>query len=73
VVGVITADGTPVAFPVNATRSALADGEITFRGLTLRLDDSIRIYDSDGNEVVSHEAFWFAWSQFHEGTVLWEP
>jgi hypothetical protein len=73
VVGVITADGTPVAFPVNATRRALADGELTFRGLTLRLDDSIRVYDSDGNELVSHEAFWFAWSQFHEGTVLWEP
>lgn len=73
VVGVIAADGTPVAFPVNAARVALADGDIEFHGLTVRLEDSIRVYDPDGTELVSHEAFWFAWSQFHEGTLLWEP
>jgi len=73
VVGVIAPDDTPVAFPVNATRAALAEGEIEFHGLTVRLDDSIRIYDSGGIELVSHESFWFAWSQFHDGTLLWAP
>lgn len=71
VVGVIKDDGTPVAFPVSETREALADGPIEFEGLTVRLEDSIRVYDSSGIELVSHEAYWFAWSQFHEGTLLW--
>lgn len=73
VVGVITPDGTPVAFPVNAARLALADGPVAFEGLQLRLEDSIRVYDPTGDEVVSHEAFWFAWSQFHPGTLVWTP
>lgn len=71
VVGVITSEGTPVAFPVTETREALDDGEISFEGLTVRLEDSIRVYGENGTELVSHEAFWFAWSQFHEGTLLW--
>lgn len=73
VVGVVTADGTPIAFPVMATRAALADGEIEYQGLTVRMDDSIRIYDPDGNELTSHESYWFAWSQFHERSLLWSP
>ncbi|HSM44360.1 MAG TPA: DUF3179 domain-containing (seleno)protein [Acidimicrobiia bacterium] len=71
VVGVIRADGTPVAFPVAETRAALAEGPVEFEGLSLRLEDSIRVYDSAGDELISHESFWFAWSQFHEGTLLW--
>jgi hypothetical protein len=73
VVGVIAPDGTPVAFPVSDTREALADGDIEFEDLIVRLEDSIRVYDADGNELVSHEAFWFAWSQFHDSTLLWGP
>lgn len=73
VVGVVKEDGTPVAFPVMAIRVALAEGPIEFESLTVRLEDGIRIYDPDGEELVSHESFWFAWSQFHDGTVLWEP
>lgn len=73
VVGVIAPDGTPVAFPVMAIRASLVVDDIEFHGLTVRLEDSIRIYDTDGDELVSHEAFWFAWSQFHEGTLLWSP
>jgi hypothetical protein len=37
------------------------------------MEESIRVYDSEGEEVVSHEAFWFAWSQFHPTTVVWGP
>ena len=27
----------------------------------------------DGVELAAHEAFWFAWSQFHPDTELWSP
>ncbi len=26
-----------------------------------------------GEPVASHQAFWFAWSQFQAGTLLWAP
>ena len=74
VVGVIAPAGTPVAFPVGATRDALADGGgIEFEGLTVRLTDGIRVFGSDDEELPTHEAFWFAWSQFHPTTVVWTP
>ena len=73
VVGVITPGGTPVAFPVNSITTALIDGPIEYEGLSVRLEDSIRVYDPSGDEVVSHEAFWFAWSQFHPDTIVWAP
>lgn len=72
VVGVISSDGTPVAFPVDATSDALAAGPIEYQGLTIRLEDGIRVYDETGEELPSHESFWFAWSQFHEGTIVWD-
>lgn len=72
VVGVVPPDGTPVAFPVTATRAALEDGPIEYEGLTVRLDDSIRVYDDTGMEVISHESYWFAWSQFHPNTIVWD-
>lgn len=72
VVGVVTTEGTPIAFPVNAVSAALtADEALTFEGLTVRIEDGIRIYDSRGTEMVTHQAFWFAWSQFHPGTLVW--
>lgn len=72
VIGVITADGTPVAFPVAPAVAALATGPIEYEGLTVRLADSLRVYDEDGDEVISHESFWFGWSQFHPDTVIWD-
>ncbi len=72
VVGVIAPDGTPIAFPVNALRDTLSPGEeLEFEGLDVRLTDGIRVYGPDGAELVTHQAFWFAWSQFHPGTVVW--
>ena len=74
VVGVITPAGTPVAFPVAAARMALGRvDEIAFEGLTARLTDGVRVYTADGGELTSHEAFWFAWSQFHPTTLVWTP
>ena len=73
VIGVVTASGTPVAFQRSAAMIALSRGEeIGFENVRLRLEaGGIRAVDADGADLGSHQAFWFAWSQFHPGTALW--
>ena len=75
VFGVVLDDGTPVAFEVLAATGALRDGRsVELAGVTLRLDGSgVRATDAAGHEIEGHQAFWFAWSQFMPGTLLWEP
>jgi Protein of unknown function (DUF3179) len=75
VVGVVARDGTPVAFPAAAARDALEAGkQVRLAGVRLELDgDGLRAVLDSGAEAVSHQAFWFAWSQFHPGTALWTP
>jgi hypothetical protein len=70
VLGVIAADGTPVAFPVDNALQALAAGRtVALQGITVTADGSgIRV---DGN-IPGHESFWFAWSQFHPDTLVWD-
>ena len=74
VIGVVTASGTPVAFSRAQALLALKDGEeIAFENVRLELAaGGIRAVDADGSDLGSHQAFWFAWSQFYPGTVLWE-
>ena len=70
VVGVVDPDGVPVAF----ARTSLdeADGPTTFGGITVRpTAGGYRAEAGDGRELATHEAFWFAWSQFHPETRLW--
>ncbi len=72
VVGVISPDGTPIAFPVDETRDKLASGgQIEFEGVLVRLTDGLRVFTPDGTELTTHQAFWFAWSQFHTETLVW--
>jgi len=73
VIGVITASGKPVAFPRSTAFLALQNGdEITFENIRLELvAGGIKAVDADGSDLGSHQAFWFAWSQFHPGTALW--
>ena len=73
VLGVMDADGTPVAFPVAPARLALEAGEeVALAGVALRPDaGGLRAF-IDGMEIPAHEAFWFAWSQFQPRTLLWE-
>lgn len=74
VVGVISPDGTPIAFPVDAILDKLArGGQVEFEGMVVRLTDGIRVFTPDGTELITHQAFWFAWSQFHTETLLWTP
>ncbi len=73
IIGVITASGTPVAFQRSRALVALKRGqEIAFENVRLEIDaGGIRAVDRDGSDLGSHQAFWFAWSQFHPGTALW--
>ncbi|MEL6219583.1 MAG: DUF3179 domain-containing (seleno)protein [Pseudomonadota bacterium] len=73
VIGVVTASGKPVAFQRSTAFAALKSGaEIGFENVRLELDaGGIRAVDADGSDLGSHQAFWFAWSQFHPETALW--
>ena len=74
VLGVVLPDGTPVAFGVDAARAAIADGAtVSLAGVTLVVDGGGLRAEVDGELMASHQAFWFAWSQFHPTTLLWEP
>jgi hypothetical protein len=75
VVGVTTADGRHVAFPVAEARDRLQEDEsVELDGITIALEGSgLRALDGDGQPLVVHQAYWFAWSQFHPDTRLWEP
>ncbi len=73
IIGVTTASGMPIAFQRSTAFAALQSGEeITFENVRLQLDaGGIRAVDLDGSDLGSHQAFWFAWSQFHPQTALW--
>ncbi len=73
IIGAITASGKPVAFQRSKAFVALQNGEeIAFENVRLELDGGgIRAVDANGSDLGSHQAFWFAWSQFHPGTALW--
>ncbi len=78
VLGVIANDGTPLAFPVSEVLLALEAGErVIARGVAVAVAGSgLRATNTVGGStspaaLASHEAFWFAWSQFHPDTVLW--
>jgi hypothetical protein len=74
VLGVFADDGTPIAFPVAAVRQELESGtSVSLLGVEVVADGSgLRAFTPDGFEVVGHQSFWFAWSQFNPETVVWE-
>ena len=73
VIGVVSATGKPVAFQRSAAFLALTKGEeIVFQDVRLVLEaGGIKAVGTDGSDLGSHQAFWFAWSQFHPKTALW--
>ncbi len=74
VVGVETPDGRLVAFPVEAALASLeAGGSVEAAGIEIVLDGGLMARTIAGEPVSSHQAFWFAWSQFHPATELWAP
>jgi len=64
IIGVITASGKPVAFQRTKAFVSLKKGdEIAFENVRLQLDaGGIKAVDTDGSDIGSHQAFWFAWS-----------
>lgn len=73
VLGILTASGKPIAFHVNSAIAALKRGEeVAFENVRVILDaGGVRAVDAEGEDLGGHQAFWFAWSQFHPGTNLW--
>jgi hypothetical protein len=73
VVGVTAPDGTPLAFPAGAASRAIAAGEdVELAGVVILSDGAGLIAQfADGTAATSHQAFWFAWSQFHPDTLVW--
>jgi hypothetical protein len=75
VLGVIAPGGRPVAFEVDQASAALRDGEqVSAAGVDVVVDGGgLRAQTRTGRELPAHQAFWFAWSQFHPDTRLWSP
>jgi hypothetical protein len=73
VLGVTAPDGKPLAFPRAAAQLALGAGEkVQMGGVEVRRDaGGLRAF-AGKTELTSHQAFWFAWSQFKPGTALWQ-
>jgi hypothetical protein len=73
VLGVTAPDGKPLAFPRAAAQLALGAGEkVQMGGVEVRSDaGGLRAF-AGKTELTSHQAFWFAWSQFKPGTALWQ-
>ncbi len=76
VLGVELPQGVAVAFVVGAATEELRDGgsvEESGVAVELRDDGGLVVVDvATGRELPSHQAFWFAWSQFRPDTLLWE-
>ena len=64
----------PVAPPVRVIEAVLANGEpVELAGVTVITDGAgFEAFGEDGEPLAAHEAFWFAWSQFHPDTLLFE-
>lgn len=73
ILGIVTASGKPVAFQRSKVMALLHRGqEVTFENVHLKLEaGGVKAVDRDGTDLGSHQAFWFAWSQFHPQTTLW--
>ena len=73
VLGVETPSGSYIAFPVEEMKGVLeTTSSVEYSGVRVVPDGGgLRAELVDGTPLVTHEAFWFAWSQFHPSTDLW--
>jgi len=73
IIGIMTASGQPIAFQRSAAFTALRQGqEVGFENIRLKIEaGGIKAVDTGGHDLGSHQAFWFAWSQFHPQTWIW--
>ena len=73
VLGIVTASGKPIAFHVDSLIKVLNAGEeVIIEDIQIVLDGGgVKAIDTDGKDLGTHQAFWFAWSQFYPETLLW--
>jgi hypothetical protein len=73
VLGLVAPGGAVIAFPVaEATRALEAGQDVEAAGVRVITDGAgLAAETLSGESIAVHEAFWFAWSQFHPGTELW--
>lgn len=73
VLGLIDDQGRPIAIHVASAVEVLSGGQgrLVVAGFELRLDGTGVRALRDGADAGGHQAFWFAWSQFHPDTALW--
>ncbi len=73
VLGLLTDDGRAIAVHVAAAAGVLSGGRerLEIEGFQIRLDGSGIRATRDGEDAGGHQAFWFAWSQFHPDTLIW--
>ena len=74
IIGVLTKSGVPVAFPRAQALLSLKNGKkISVENIQIVLaSGGLKAIDTDGSDLGSHEAFWFAWSQLHPTTKIWK-
>jgi len=72
VLGVVHGDLT-VAFPEIPTRSALLAGDrVEYGDVVVEIEaGALQARAVDGDRIATHQAFWFAWSQFRPETRVW--
>ena len=73
ILGIVTASGKPIAFHVASLIKVLDAGEkVEIENIQIVQDaGGVKAIDKDGKDLGTHQAFWFAWSQFHPETLLW--
>ncbi len=74
VLGVVSPkSGNPIAFHVALAIATLQNGDsVEYDGVRLvRSGSGLRAIHANGHDLGGHQAFWFAWSQFHPDTVIW--
>jgi len=73
VLGVISPEGTAIVFPITDATRALDAGETVEAGGVRVITDGAGLGAETlaGEPIATHQAFWFAWSQFHPETEVW--
>jgi hypothetical protein len=74
VFGVIAPEtARPIAIHVGIATATLQNGDpIEVEGVVIEQAGSgLVAVDDEGNDLGGHQAFWFAWSQFHPNTAIW--
>jgi len=72
VLGVVHGDLVVAFSEVTARAALLAGRPVEFADVVVDFEaGALRARTSEGAPLTTHQAFWFAWSQFRPGTEVW--